>query len=190
MLDRESNKRRRRTMQQVSYSGRPAVATLNDGTLAAAGRGTAPVQVQTTEPRRSVAARSTAADRYGGLYGFQEEPKRAIQPSPQGKIRRAGLQDHISAAFKRTSGRLKAEPTEAVRDEFEVNADSYEVVEFEQPDRQGLTRARGSFERQPPAANQNNQNVRSDRFDDYEKMLVRHEAEFDDDFNEPAEFAD
>lgn len=180
----ESVNGRRNTTQQVSYSGRPAVAKLSDHSLAASAPAPrpAPAQVQAVETVREIATQDNSANRFVGLHEFKNEPTPAVQPRRQERIRRPGLQDHISAALKRTSGSSKAEPTEAVRyEEYAAVADAQtiETTTFEQPARQGSARASGSYKRQRVAGNRNSRNVRPERFDEYDELLVRQDDSLD-----------
>ncbi len=180
MFDGESVNGRRNTTQQTSYAGRPTVTKLNDDSLAMPDSTPVPVATREIPPARNMARNDNAANRFVGLHGFKSEPAPAAQPRQQTRIRRPGLQDHISAALKRTSGAKRSEPTEAVRDEDYTAAQNARVTEtatLEQPARHRFDQASRSLKRHRVASHENRRNIRPERVDQYDESL------------EPVEFA-
>jgi hypothetical protein len=179
-FDRDSAGASRDVGRQVSYSPRAAVTKLSDQSLSAA------------DSNVSVAGHR-AVDRFVGMHGFRNEPTPAAAPVKAQRIRRSGLQDHLSAAFKRTTQRHNAQPTEAVWHEDESAGADVEVVRFEEkpdevsvdsttfekPVRHGSARASGSFKRKRLAARRQSLNSQPERIEDYQELLVRHEVEDD-----------
>ena len=191
VFNSESVNGRRNSTQLVSYAGRPAVTKLSDETLAAPPL--QPVRMPTYQvapqppvaPHPPVTSSGNAANRFVGLHGYEKQPTLAAPTAPQERYRRPGLQDHISAALKRTSrarNARKGQPTEAVREEiFETSEPTFdartlETANHDQPAQYGSTSASGSFKRQRSVATQNDRYESPDRFDDYEELLVRHNA--------------